>query len=190
MSSCCVLFPYPPLMSSYSRTWFLVVATACLTACGGSADSNAADSAGSLSSAIADSATGPGNREGVWQGADERSTWRAMLDGARITQIDEVSLFTDSTRAMRQFRFDSADVLSSMREEKEQVLYGAKATPDTVRTIMELEWQGDSIVRSSKKVNGEDRMPQPYEVDNARAHATALVGVARTGSSTTPPAKP
>ena len=183
-------FPHTPLMLSYSRSWLLVGATVCLTACGGSADSKASDSAAALSSAIASSATGPGTREGTWQGADERSTWRAMLDGARITQIDEVSLFTDSTRAMRQFRFDSADVLATMREEKEQVLYGAKATPDTVRTIMELEWQGDSIVRSSKKVNGEARMPQPFEVDNVRAHATALVSAARSGSSTTPPAKP
>ncbi|MCC6244519.1 MAG: hypothetical protein IT353_16875 [Gemmatimonadaceae bacterium] len=177
-------------MSSYSRRLFHLLATAALVACGGAADSSGDDSASVLSSAIADSLRGPGTREGAWQGADERSTWRAMLNGARITQIDEVSLLTDSTRAMRQFRFDSTETLATMREEKEQVLYGAKATPDTVRTIMELEWQGDSIVRSSKKVNGEDRMPQPYEVDNVRAHARDLVSTARAGTTTTPPAKP
>ena len=136
---------------------------------------------------IADTLTGPGAREGTWQGADAHSTWRAILDGPWIMQIDEITLFTDSARAMRQFRFDSSGRLTVAREERQQTLYGEKATPDTLNTVIELEWQRDSLSRSSKRVNGVDRLLQPYEVDNLRVHADELRRVARAGTTVSPP---
>ena len=149
-----------------------------------------ADSASAAAHApITDSLTGPGTREGMWQGTDAHSTWRAILDGPRITQIDEVALHTDSTRAMRQFQFDSAQSLRTVREERSQVVYGARAVPDTVNTIIELEWQADSLARSAKRVNGVDTLLQPYEVDNIRTHAAELLRVARAGSSAASPGR-
>lgn len=133
---------------------------------------------------ITDSLSGPGTREGTWQGAEGHSTWRAILDGPRVTQIDEIALYTDSTRAMRQFRFDSAGALAWVREERSQKVYGNRATPDSVNTLIELEWQVDSLVRSAKRVNGDNRLLQPYEVDNLRAHAAELLKIARVGSET------
>lgn len=143
--------------------------------------------ANNMRAPVSDTLKGPGVREGVWQGADAHSSWRATIDGAWITQIDEVALFTDSARAMRQFHFDSSGFLASAREEREQTVYGNKAAPDTVHTLIELEWQRDSLSRSAKRVNGADRLLQPYEVDNLRAHADDLRRIARTGTTTSSP---
>ncbi|MBL0173607.1 MAG: hypothetical protein IPP90_23550 [Gemmatimonadaceae bacterium] len=160
-----------------------VLSTAVAAACGSRADTARSDSAsGAAGAPISDSAVGPGTREGTWQGTDAHSTWRAILDGPWITQIDEISLFTDSARATRQFRFDSSGFLATAREERLQTLYGDKAAPDTLRTVIELEWQRDSLSRSAKRVNGVDRLLQPFEVDNLRAHADDLRRAARTGT--------
>ena len=157
--------------------------------CGRDAASTADSASAAAHAAITDSLTGPGTREGTWQGADARSTWRAILDGPRVTQIDEIALYTDSTRAMRQFQFDSTSSLRTVREERSQVVYGARAIPDTVNTIIELEWQVDSLARSAKRVNGVDRLLQPYEVDNIRAHAAELRRIARAGSAAANPGR-
>jgi hypothetical protein len=170
--------------------YLLVMCAAALAACAGSKDT-ATRGAFAAHAAISDSLTGPGTRDGTWNGTDQRATWHAILDGPRITQLDEVALYTDSARAMRQFTFDSAGTLATAREEREQLVYGATALPDTIRAIIELEWANDSLVRSAKKVNGAARMLQPYEVDNIRAHATELVRSARAGAAApTAPAKP
>lgn len=125
---------------------------------------------------------GPGTRDGVWTGADAHSSWHAILDGPRIAQLDEIALFTDGTRAMRQFQFDSVGVLSKLHEERVQLMYGATAAPDTVHTVIELEWVQDSLTRSTKRVNGTDKMLQLYEIDNLRVHVDELVRAARAGS--------
>ena len=162
-----------------------LLAASFTVSCSRDGDAPAADSAGDAAHApITSALTGPGTREGTWQGAEAHSTWRAMLDGPRVTQIDEVALYTDSTRAMRQFRFDTSGALASAREERSQKVYGNAATPDTVNTLIELEWQRDSLVRSGKRVNGTDRPLQPYEVDNIRAHADELLKIARAGTAT------
>ncbi len=172
------------------RLPLVIVAASFAAGCAASNDTASRDTS-AAHAAIADSLTGPGTRDGTWVGADQRSTWHAKLEGPRITQLDEVALFTDSARAMRQFRFDAASALAAAREEREQLVYGATALPDTIRSIIELEWAGDSLVRSAKKVNGADRMLQPYEVDNLRAHATDLVRTARAGAApSSSPAKP
>lgn len=179
--------------TAFARASAALVAAALLAgACGRSADTATADSANAAAHApITDSLTGPGGREGTWQGAEARSTWRALLDGPRVSQIDEVALFTDSTRAMRQFRFDPTGALATVREERSQKVYGNTATPDTINTIIELEWQRDSLARSAKRVNGVDKLLQPYEVDNIRAHAAELLRTARAGSPiATPGSKP
>jgi hypothetical protein len=162
----------------------LVVAASLLFgACGTRGDTAKVDTADRIASApISDSAVGPGTRAGAWQGADARSTWHAVLDGPWITQIDEIVLFTDSARSMRQFQFDSSGFLSKAREERVQTLYGQKAAPDTLHTLIELEWSRDSLARSAKRVNGAGRLLQPYEVDNLRAHADELRRLARTGT--------
>jgi len=156
-----------------------------LMACGAGAD-RVADAANDRQAAVSDSLVGPGMREGVWQDADERSTWTAQLDGPRITQIDEISIFIDSARSTRQFRFDSTGQLITLREERAQLVFGERATPDTVLTFIELEWEQDSLTRSTKRVNGVDRLLQPFEVDNFRAHAAELQRIVRAGSSTRP----
>jgi hypothetical protein len=125
-----------------------------------------------------------GASDGVWQGTDQRSTWRAVLDGPRIAQLDEAAQFGDSTRASRRFRFDSTGTLTHAREERVVLLYGNAATPDTIRSFIELEWNTDSLVRAAKRVNGADRLLQPYEVDNLRAHADDLFRTARATTST------
>lgn len=159
-----------------------------LSACGERKELDSADR-NSTSAPITDSLQGPGEREGNWSGADQRSTWRALLDGSRIKQIDEVSLFTDNARAMRQFAFAADGWLMSAREERVQVVLGSSATPDTINTVIELEWMIDSLTRSAKRVNGTDKLLQPFEVDNIRQHADELVRTARAGSSSRPPGK-
>ncbi|MEQ1693160.1 MAG: hypothetical protein ABMA00_17855, partial [Gemmatimonas sp.] len=142
-----------------------LLASAVLTvgACRKGGDTIRVDSAAvALRAPIADSAKGPGVREGVWEGADVHSSWRAILDGPWITQVDEIVLFTDSARATRQFHFDSSGFLAKAREERTQVLFGSKAIPDTLHTILDLEWQRDSLLRSAKHVNGVARLVQPY----------------------------
>jgi hypothetical protein len=155
-----------------------------LAACAGS-NTDRTDSA-TLQAAVSDALVGPGVREGTWQDADERSTWRATLDGPRITRIDEVSTFTDSAQSTRQFGFDSTEQLTTFREERRQLIYGATAAPDTVQTLIELEWQQDSLARSAKRVDGADRLLQPFEIDNFRAHAAELLRVVRAGTTTSP----
>ncbi len=152
-----------------------------IAACSADSRASTGDTAQSHA-AVSDSLVGPGSREGTWQDADERSTWQAILDGPHILQIDEVSVFTDSARSTRQFRFDSSGALLTLHEEREQVLFGDRATPDSVRTIIELEWEQDSLARSAKRVNGVDRLLQPFEVDNFRAHAVELQRLVRAGS--------
>ena len=158
--------------------------TLLLAACGGS-DAKSGDGA-ALQAAVTDSLVGPGVREGSWQDADERSTWRATLNGPRVTDINEVAIFTDSAQSTRQFRFDSTERLITFREERRQLIFGATATPDTVRTVIELEWQQDSLARSAKRVDGADRLLQPFEIDNFRAHAAELLRVVRAGTITSP----
>jgi hypothetical protein len=153
-------------------------------ACAGSSDTPGDAGRNAAHAPITDSLTGPGARDGTWQGADAHSTWHAILDGPRLTQIDEIALYTDSTRAMRQLRFDALGALTGAREERSQKVYGNTAAPDTVNTLIELELQGDSLVRSAKRVNGVDRLLQPYEIDNIRAHAAELVKIARAGTAT------
>lgn len=126
----------------------------------------------------------PGVSDGTWQGTDARSTWHATLDGPRVAQLDEISIFTDSTRAARQFRFDSTGALTTAREERFQKVFGNAALPDTINTIIDLEWLADSLVRSQKRVNGQTRLLQPFEVDNMRAHADELFRTARAAPST------
>jgi hypothetical protein len=163
----------------------LIASSSLTVACGRSADTASGDSASNVTHApISDTLTGPGRREGTWQGAEARSTWQAILDGPRVTQVDEIALYTDSARASRQFHFDTTGSLAFAREERWQKVYGGKATPDTVNTLIELEWQGDSLARSAKRVNGVDRLLQPYEVDNIRAHAAELLRIARAGTAT------
>ncbi len=162
-----------------------VLAVAVLSAAGtfegcGSRERTAVDAS---HAAIPDTARGPGSRDGTWQGTDGHSTWRATLDGPAITQLDEIALFADSTRAMRQFRFDSVGLMSMAHEERVQTIYGLHAEPDTVHTLVDLEWQGDSLVRSAKTVNSAPKLIQPYEVDNLRAHAKELLIIARRGTS-------
>ena len=167
------------------RSTAIASALAVLSACG---EKSAAPAVNATHAAITDSLTGPSVRDGVWSGADAHASWHAILAGPRITQLDEIALFTDSTRAMRQFTFDSTGVLSGLREERTQLVYGAKAKPDTVNTVIELEWSHDSLTRSLKRVNGKDKMLQPYEIDNLRTHINEVVRIARTGSTRdTPP---
>jgi hypothetical protein len=174
--------PHP---SFVRRTVFApIVLTLLLAACAGS-DAKSSNGA-PLQAAVTDSLVGPGMREGTWEDADERSTWRATLDGPRITDITEVSTFTDSAQSTRQFRFDSTERLTTFREERRQLIFGATAAPDTVETIIELEWQQDSLARSAKRVDGADRLLQPFEIDNFRAHAAELLRVVRAGTTTSP----
>lgn len=176
--------PMPRRSSAYARAAVAFLAAAlAASACGDHNDTATIDSArAAVHAPIADTLTGPGEREGTWQGAEARSTWHAILDGPRVSQIDEVALYTDSTRAMRQFRFDASGALASVREERSQTVHGNAATPDTVNTIIELEWQLDSLARSAKRVNGIGKLLQPYEVDNIRSHAAELLRTARAGS--------
>lgn len=175
-------------MTYSARTFatFRLVALLAASACSAASD-RAAATVDSTHAAISDSAKGPGIRDGVWSGAEGHSSWHAVLEGPQVRQLDEVALFTDSTRAMRQFRFDSlGGWLLSAREERSQKVYGAHATPDTVNTIIEIEWHADSLVRSSKRVNSADKLLQPYEVNNLREHARELLRIARAGTAPAP----
>ncbi len=140
----------------------------------------------SLSAPVTDSLSGPGARAGEWADADERSTWRATLDGPHVLRIDEVSVFTDSTRSTREFHFDTAGALVAFHETRLQLLYGERATADTLRTVIDLEWERDSLARSAKRVDNETRLLQPYEIDNLRTHAVELWRLVHSGSATRP----
>lgn len=178
------VFMLAPILRRFAFALVALFVSSSFTACGSKGDVSTGDSARTAAHApITDSLTGPGTREGTWHGAEAHSTWHALLDGPRVIQIDEVALYTDSTRAMRQFRFDAIGALASVREERSQKVYGNKATPDTVNTLVELEWQLDSLVRSGKHVNGVNRLLQPYEVDNIRAHSAELLKIARAGTA-------
>lgn len=131
---------------------------------------------------ISDSLTGPGERAGTWSGADQRSTWHATLDGSIVTVIDETVTYTDSAKATRKFTYDSDGRLASAREDRLQVTFGAKATPDTLRVMMDFRWVTDSLVSAEKRLNGEDRLAQPFDVDNLRYHGVELLMAARIGA--------
>jgi hypothetical protein len=80
--------------------------------------------------------------------------------------------------------------MSFAREERYQRVYGLRATADTINTLIELEWIGDSLALSAKRVNGEAKLIQPYEVDNLRAHAKEILILARRGTSPQAPLTP
>ena len=163
-------------------TWVLAVVAAVSVAASACLDRAKSLAGDSTRAAITIGLKGPGTRDGAWTGAEAHSSWHAILDGPRIAQLDEIALFADSTRAMRQFQFDSVGVLSKLHEERVQLVYGATAAPDTVHTLIELEWVQDSLTRSTKRVNGTDKMLQLYEIDNLRVHVDELVRAARAGS--------
>ncbi len=133
---------------------------------------------------IAASRSGPGTRDGHWQGTDARSTWHAILSGPHVVQLDEVALATDSSRAMRQIQLDTTGRLTAVREERLLVVRGQAVVPDTVRTVIALAWQGDSLAQRDKQVNGAARPLQPYELDNLRRHVDELLVLVRTGTGT------
>ena len=160
-----------------------------VAALSGCSEKKAGRTLDSLHAAITDSLKGPSVRDGVWKGADAHSLWHATLDGPRITQLDEIAVFTDSTRALRQFRFDTTGALSGLHEQREQLVYGAKAKPDTVNTLIEMEWVRDSLTRSFKRVNGVEKMLQPYEIDNLRAHINEVFRIAHAGSTSSTPSR-
>lgn len=137
---------------------------------------------------VAATRTGPGTRDGQWQGADARSTWHAILNGPQVTQLDEVAIATDSSRTMRQIQWDSTGHLTSLREERVLVVRGQAVVPDTLHTIITLAWQGDQLTQQEKRVNGAVRPLQPYERDNLMRHIDELLTQLRAGSGT--PATP
>lgn len=151
-------------------------------ACKGDGLARTADGVRTLYAPITEDLSGPGEREGSWRGADQQSTWHAILDGPRVIQIDEIVLFTDSARATRRFRFDSAQRLSDAREERTQITFGMKAEPDTLRTLLEFGWSADTLVRAEKLLNGAPRLAQPFEIDNLRYHGVELLMTARIGA--------
>ncbi|MEI6739487.1 MAG: hypothetical protein WCK74_04165 [Gemmatimonadaceae bacterium] len=133
---------------------------------------------------VAATRSGPGTRDGHWQGTDARSTWHAILSGPHVVQLDEVALSTDSSRAMRQIQLDTTGRLTAVREERLLVVRGQAVVPDTVRTVIALAWQGDSLTQRDKQVNGTPRPLQPYELDNLRRHVDELLVLVRTGTTT------
>lgn len=136
----------------------------------------------SLYAPISDTLTGPGERAGTWMGADQRSSWHATLDGPMVMVIEETVTYTDSTQGTRKFTYDTDGRLASAREDRAQITHGAKATPDTLRVMMEFHWVSDSLVSAEKRLNGEDRLAQPFEVDNLRYHGVELLMAARVGA--------
>lgn len=158
-----------------------VISLLAMTACGGSDPSR--DGVRSLHAPITDSATGPGERAGTWSSADQRTRWHATLDGPLVTRIDETVTYTDSARATRTFEFDADGRLSMAREDRIQVTYGTKATPDTLHVVMQFSWLADSLVRAEKTLNGEARLAQPFDVDNLRYHGVELLMTARAGAA-------
>lgn len=158
----------------------LVACAAVLVSCGG--DAPREDGIRTLHAPITDSLTGPGERAGTWMGADQRSSWHATLDGPLVTRIDETVTYTDSARAIRTFEYDTDGRLAMAREERTQITYGAKATPDTLRVVMQFSWVSDSLVSAEKRLNGEARLAQPFDVDNLRYHGVELLMTARAGA--------
>ena len=120
---------------------------------------------------------------GVWNDGDERSTWTATRDDSNTWRIDEAAQFGDDGRAARRFLFDSMGVLRTVSDEKQQTAQRGNATPGLMRSVLQLEFAGDSATHVRKQVDGTDRSVQTFEIENSRRHAQQLWTLARPSTS-------
>jgi hypothetical protein len=161
-----------------------VLMSLCLSACGAE---NAPEGATSKTAAsMRTNADGSTSGSGAWEGPDGRSTITALFRSGQLAQIDEFATLTDGSRATRQFQFDSAGALTAAREEKELLVYGATAQPDTVRSVLTAAWSAGATANSSKTVNSETKTVQPFELENLSRHAAELLPIARSLGPTSP----
>lgn len=122
-------------------------------------------------------------KSGVWSDGDERSTWTATRDDPNTWRIDEAAQFGDDGRAARRFVFDSMGTLRTVSDEKQQTAQRGNATPGLMRSVLQMEFAGDSATHVRKQVDGTDRSVQPFEIENSRRHAQQLWTLARQSTS-------
>lgn len=115
---------------------------------------------------------------------DERSTWMARRDGARIL-VDETARFGDDGTAIRRFEYDSSGTLRAATEERAQTMQFGDRSParQTVRLTLRVVATGDS---ATKQVDGASSPVRPYEIDNLRRHADALIALVMQRPAPTP----
>ena len=136
-------------------------------------DSRAPNSAGASTSVDAAA------KSGVWSDGDERSSWTATRDDPNTWRVEEAAQFGDDGRAARRFLFDSMGVLRTVSDEKQQTAQRGNATPGLMRSVLQMEFAGDSATHVSKLVDGTNRIVQPFEIENSRRHAQQLWTLAR-----------
>ncbi len=140
-------------------------------------DTNASNAAGASTSG--DVAA----KSGVWSEGDEKSTWTATRDDANTWRIDEAAQFGEDGRAARRFLFDSMGTLRTASDEKQQTAQRGNASPGLMRSVLQVDFTGDSATHVSKQVDGTERQVQAFEIENARRHAHQLWTLARQSAS-------
>jgi hypothetical protein len=148
-----------------------------LLACGTdrSGDGASRDSTGAAASATAAGQT----QRGEFVDGDERSNWmRTTLRDGGIS-IEDDARFGEDGQANRVFTFDASGKLLRATDQRTQTAQGAgNQSPMPVRTELIVDFTGTAPV-ATKMVDDIRRPVEPYEIDNIRRRADALLAQSR-----------
>jgi hypothetical protein len=153
-----------------------------LLACGGTERSASGASPDSAGAAVA-AAAGGRTQRGEFVDGDERSIWMltALRDGGM--SIEDDARFGQDGQANRVFTFDASGKLLRATDQRTQTAQGAgNQSPVIVRTELIVDFTGTAPV-ATKMVDDVRRPVEPYEIDNIRRRADALLAQSRRTSS-------
>lgn len=160
----------------------MLAAVACSTAdrssSGESAGVATADSANVAAGAPGTPRGAGGAQRGEFVDGDERSQWMLTVMANGTTSIEDDARFGDDGQANRVFTFDASGTLVRATEQRTQTAQSGSQSPATVRTELIVNFSG-STPSASKMVDDVRRDVMPYEIDNLRRRANALLQQAR-----------
>ncbi|MEP6835202.1 MAG: hypothetical protein ABJB74_17580 [Gemmatimonas sp.] len=128
-------------------------------------------------------------RTGNWQEADASSAWRAMSSGGKVRMIDETMHVGETSSRRITHYFTDDGQLAAYYEFRIQSVISSDRSPTKEYVLFKLEFQNDAVSHSEKTVNGAAQPIEPFEIENARKHATVLFDAAKSVPVTSP-AKP
>lgn len=162
------------------------VAALCVAAACTDTSSDTSADTGAQPRALVVSAGDTITQQGVWSDSGTaESEFAALYVDRALVAIDEQMHFTDGMRSTRRYRYDGAQQLRHISEERTLTAAAGNSTPTVLRSRVEVYFTGDRVDSSRKVVDAVPTTLQPYDIDNLRRHERIIA--ARVSTTYTPP---
>jgi hypothetical protein len=114
---------------------------------------------------------------------DETLALTSDEQGDDVTLVATGTFGTDG-QVQHTIHTDTSGVVRSIEETRTQTAQASDRSPTTMRVTLILTFDGDRVVKSVKKVDGQERPVRPYEIDTARRRAALLFRLRRRAPQT------